>query len=106
MDYCEISYSMENNTYRTVLMDDLTNPYTMYLLDTNGNKYSAVTNELVSERLKMGIDQKTQITIKYYYPYGSTKELDKAVFSKVINNFETYDTLRDIGQYYSIEVEL
>lgn len=109
MDYCEISYDMENNTYRTVLMDDLSNPYTMYLVDSDENKYSADTSKLVSERLKMGIDQKTHVNIKYYCAYGSTKEIDKAVFSKVVNNVETYDFLRDksqYGQYYSIDVQL
>ena len=109
VDYCEISFDITNNTYRTILMDDLSNPYTIYIEDNNGMKYSAYTNELVSERLKLGINQSTQVNIRFYSKYSSSKKIKKVVFSKVINNFETYESVKEksqYNQYYAIEVKL
>lgn len=109
VDYCEISFDITNNTYRTILMDDLSNPYTIYIEDNNGMKYSAYTNELVSERLKLGINQSTQVNIRFYSKYSSSKKIKKVVFSKVINNFETYEAVKEknqYNQYYAIEVKI
>lgn len=109
IDYCEISFDIKNNTYRTILLDDLSNPYTMYLEDNNGIKYFANTNEIAPERLKLGIYQSTQINIKFYSKYSSSKKLSKVVFSSVVNNFETYNSLKDksiYNQYYSIDVKI
>lgn len=107
MDYYEVSFNITNNTYRTILMDDLSNPYTIYIEDDNGMKYYAYTNELVSERLKLGINQSTQVNIKFYSKYSSSKKIKKVVFSKVINNVETYESVKEksqYNQYYAIEV--
>lgn len=109
VDYCEISFNITNNTYRTILMDDLSNPYTIYIEDNNGMKYYAYTNELVTERLKLGINQSTQTNIKFYSKYSSSKKIKKAVFSKVINNVETYESVKEksqYNQYYAIEVKI
>ena len=109
MDFITYTFDVKNNSYRTILLDDLINIDTMYIQDSKGVKYSAYTHEITQEKLNLGISQEKKIDIKYYSRYSSSKDITKIVFSKVINDYEKYGSLKDknkYGNYLTIEVEV
>lgn len=105
MDYCEIQYDVKNNTDRTILLDDLVNPYTIYIKDENNNQYSADTGKLTQERLKLVQKQEKQIKIKYYSGYISTKTINNITFSKVINDYDSFEQ-GNYNQYFTISMSI
>lgn len=105
MDYCEIQYDVKNNTDKTVLLDDLSNPYTIYIKDENDNQYSADTGKLTEERLKLVQTQEKQIKIKYYSGYISTKTINNITFSKVINDYDSF-AQDNYNQYFTISMSI
>lgn len=105
MDYCEIQYDVKNGTEQTVLLDDLSIPYTIYIKDTEDNKYSADTGILTQERLKLVQTQEKQIKIKYYSGYISTKTISNITFSKVINDYDAFNQ-ENYDQYFEISMNV
>ena len=57
MDFCIYTFDVKNNSYRTILLDDLTNIDSMHIQDSNGVNYSAYTHEITQERLNLGVLQ-------------------------------------------------
>ena len=109
MDFVTYTFDVKNKSYRTILLDDLVNMDTMYVQDSNGVKYLAITNEISQEKLKLGLSQEKKIDIKYYSRYSSNKDIKKIVFSNIITDYGTYKNLRDknkYGKYLTIEVEV
>lgn len=109
MDYSLYTFEVINDSYRTILLDDLTNIDNLYIEDNNGIKYSAYTHELTQENLKLGVSQKKRVDIKYYSKYGSTKKISGVCFSKIIYDYEKYESLKFKSQYndfYTINVKI
>lgn len=109
MDFCIYTFDVKNNSYRTILLDDLTNINSMYIQDSNSVNYSAYTHEITQERLNLGVSQEKKIDIKYYSKYSSSKDIKKIFFSNVINDYERYGSLKDknkYGKYLTIGIEL
>lgn len=108
-DYTIYTFEVENDSNRTILLDDLSDIDTMYLETNNGVKYSSYSHELTQEQLKIGISEKKKISIKYYSKYVSTKKIDKVVFSKVISDYEKFKNLNNKGQfdnYFLLEIDI
>lgn len=103
-DYAIYTFEITNNSNRTILLDDLSNIDTVYLETKNGIKYSSYSHELTQEQLKIGVSEKKKISIKYYSKYTLNKKIDKAVFSKVILDYEKFKNLNNKSQFdnYSI----
>ena len=78
---------MQNNTNNTILLDDKINTDNMYIEDDNGNQYTAYIHELSDAQLTLTPGETKEITIKYYSRYGSTKNINKVVFNKIILNY-------------------
>lgn len=99
MDYCVYTFEIKNDSYRTILLDDLSNIDTLYLKDTKNVRYSAYTHELTQESLKLGVSQTKKVDIKYYSKYNSSKRISNICFSSVIYDYEKYENLRYKDQY-------
>ena len=89
MDYETYTYSVTNNTNKTILLDDKEDTANMYLEDENGNTYTAYIHELSDAELMITPGETKEITIKYYNKYGTTKNIKNIVFNKIILNYNT-----------------
>ena len=87
MDYETYTFNVTNNTNNTILLDDKINTDNMYIEDDNGNQYTAYIHELSDAQLTLTPGETKEITIKYYSRYGSTKNINKVVFNKIILNY-------------------
>lgn len=107
MDYTTYVFEITNNSYRTILLDELKNIDSMYIQDDNKVKYPSYTHELSLGELQINSGEKRKVKIKYYSKYSSAKRITNIVFSKVILDYESYSSLRDkssYGNYYTFEI--
>ena len=102
MDYQTYTYKVTNNTNKTILLDDKNNTDNMYIEDENGNEYTAYIHELSEAQLTVTPGESKEITIKYYNRYGSTKNISRVVFNKIILNYNE----AAVKQTASIEIEI
>lgn len=99
MDYEEYTIEITNNSNVTILLDDGANVESMYIRDDNGNHYPAYTHEINSAELEVSPRETKEITIKYYSKYGSSKDINRLVFSRMILNYEAYEIFENKSLY-------
>lgn len=88
MDYEEYTIKLTNKQPYTIQLDNLSNSDTLYLEDSNGQKYPYYNHELAESLLIVQAGQTREITIKFYNPYVSNREIQSIVFSNMIINKE------------------
>lgn len=109
MDYQYYKIKVTNNSENTILLDDGVSIEAMYIEDVNGNRYSAYTHELNEGQLMVSPRETKELKIRYYSRYGSEKEINKVVFSRMILNNETYTTFQNKSlyrDYANFEIEI
>ena len=74
----------------------------MYIEDQNGVRYTAYIHEISDAELVIGTKQTREITIKYYNKYGSTKEIKRIGFSRIILN----NNVNEARKYGELQIEL
>lgn len=99
MDYQKYKIKITNNSDNTIVLDDGVNIEAMYIEDDNGIQYAAYTHELSKAQLTINPRETRELEIKYYCRYGSEKQIDKLVFSRMILDNETYVTLQNKSFY-------
>lgn len=84
MNYETYTFEVINSSGCSVILGDLDTEYTTYLVDENNNKYTAYLHELSSAQLKINVGQtSSDIEIKYYNKYSSSKEIEYILFNNV-----------------------
>ena len=94
------NFTIENNNDFSIILDELTDVHSMYLLLENKTKDYAHVNELSQEQLKIKAREIKNLNIKYYSRYVSNKGIKSIVFEKAHKNFIGE------GKYEVIEIEL
>ena len=102
MDYQEYTYEIKNNSKNTILLDNRRYIDSMCLEDENNISYSAITNELSEDELKILPNETKTVKIKYYSKFSSSKNIKYVVFSRVILNY----TIGENNNYESIKIQL
>lgn len=90
-DYEEYTIKVKNDKDKTIRLDTVQSPKTLYLEDEKGVKYNYYSNELADSMLTIESGHVKEITIKFYSTYTSTKKIRRIVFSnlKVIDGYAT-----------------
>ena len=99
MDYEKYTIEITNNSNTTILLDDRANVEAMYISDENDIHYPAYTHEINNADLQVNPRETKEITIKYYNKYGSTKNINKLAFSRMILNYEAYEIFENKNLY-------
>lgn len=102
MDYQTYTYKIVNNSDNEILLDDKLDGNSMYIEDQNGVRYTAYIHEISDAELVIGTKQTREITIKYYNKYGSTKEIKRIGFSRIILN----NNVNEARKYGELQIEL
>lgn len=97
MDYEEYEIKVTNNTEGTILLDQLLDTDSIYLVDNNKTKHIAYSNEIVKDDLKIYKGHTKTIKIKFDNPYISGRKIKTLCFSNVvlkydINNKASFET--------------
>lgn len=109
MDYTEYTFEVINNSFRPIVLDGLEYLDSLYLEDDNNVKYSCYTHEMSLERLKVNPEDKKTVRIKFFNKYSSSKKITKAVFSKLVLDYDAYASIvnkKNYDNYYRFEVEV
>mgnify|MGYP000526651255 FL=1 len=93
-DYEEYTIKVKNDKDKTIQLDTIQSPKTLYLEDEKGVKYNYYSNELTDSMLTIEAGHSKEMTIKFYSTYISSKKIRNIVFSnlKVIDG-EKVETL-------------
>lgn len=102
IDYEEYNFEIENLSSKTVVIDSLQKIGTMYLKDSNGNKYNAYAHEIFEQDLEIKTKQKTNISIKYAKTYTSKSNIESITFKNIILDYIEYKNTEDKEQFEKI----
>lgn len=88
-DYEEYTIKVKNDKDKTIQLDTIQSPKTLYLEDEKGVKYNYYSNELADSMLTIEAGHSKEMTIKFYSTYTSSKKIRRIVFSnlKVIDGY-------------------
>lgn len=108
MNYEKYNLIVENNSENTILLGDIKNPKSIYLLNDKDSKYYFYNNEISTDKLIIQSKYKNSITIKFMNAYNSTYKNKSLVFSNMIMNYDEYKILENKENYktYKYEVKL
>lgn len=81
MKYEKYYLEITNNGENDVLLDDLKNTSTLYLLDTNNIKYTMTSDELTKEQIYIRKGATMNMSIKFTNSYTVNRVLKNIVFS-------------------------
>lgn len=88
-EYEEYTIKVRNDKDKTIQLDTIQSPKTLYLEDEKGVKYNYYSNELTDSMLTIEAGHSKEMTIKFYSTYTSSKKIRRIVFSnlKVIDGY-------------------
>ena len=95
MDYEIYDIYVENNNDDRLILDNLTEDKTMYLIDTKGTKHYALKNEIDRNSLIIKGKSNKNITLKFDNPYIDGRKIKSINFGGIVIGFG----VRDIGAY-------
>lgn len=99
MDYKIYNLEVTNNTDKTILLDGLRDPKSIYIEDTNNVEYSSYNHELSEGELLVNNGSTQNISIRFYSSYVSTKTINTLVLSDVVTDYEEYNQTQDQDNY-------
>lgn len=88
IDYTEYEIEFDNERNYSILIDDLSDVDSMYIVDENDVHYSAYTNEIPSYNLSLDAGNKVNMKIKYSCKYSSTRKIKEMDFTRISLNYE------------------
>ena len=96
LEYEEYQIQIKNNTDAVILLDDLISDQTIKLIGDSGGAYTAYTNKLFKNRLKVNSGNAIILTIRFKKEASSNNKSKYIKFYKVIKNYDIYiqDTLK------------
>lgn len=87
MDYEEYHILVKNNTSNTILLGNIRDSRSIVLQDSNKVKYGVYNTELVERLLQVDPGLTTELKLKFFSSYVTSKEIDCLIFEKVNMNF-------------------
>ena len=87
MDYEIYNVSVKNVSDKEIILDDLQNDNTIYILDNSDIKHSAYSNELIKESLTIASKGTTNLKIKFANPYIQGRKIRSMTFSKAYSEY-------------------
>ena len=105
-DYEEITFTIRNNTDKTILLSEGINSNDICLIDNNKYEYNSMINEIPLDyfELQPGVERK--INIKFYKIYNLYRTVDKIYFKNIIMDKEMYQTNSDNVNKKKIEINI
>lgn len=103
MDYETYKFKIKNNSNKTIKLDSLNSTGTVYLKDSNNNKYKSAIHEVIEEEMIIDTKRTIELEIKFINPYMSSKDIKKIIFEDVILDYNKYikENIKD-----AIKIEL
>jgi len=91
MDYEIYDFKIENLSDKTIKVDSFDKTNTMYVEDSNGNKYNAQKHEILESDLEIRTNNEIKISIKYTNNYSLRTDIEQIVFENIILDYIKYE---------------
>ncbi len=95
IDYEIYSFKVENNTNKTIKLDSLESTGTIYLLDSNQNKYKAQMHEILESDILIREKHITEFAVKFSNQYSTRRNIRSINFSNLILDYDSYISIED-----------
>ena len=102
MDYSEYTIKIQNNTEKTILLDNGKRANNIYLLDANNVEEYANTGEIIYSNLRLIPREIKKYTFKFSNSYSNTRVMKYFVLKNVIMDYDEYDRTMDKNNYDNI----
>lgn len=99
MDYSEYTIKIQNNSDKTILLDNGKSADNIYLLDENNVKEYASTGEIIYSNLKLIPKETKKYSFKFSNSYSNTRIMRYFVLKNVIMDYDEYDKTIDKNNY-------
>ena len=109
MDYEIYDFNIENLSNKTIKMDTLKKIGTMYLKDSNDNKYNAQINEILEDELEIKTKHQFNLSIKFANRYSKRVRIESIVFENIILDYAKYkltENQKEFKEICKMEIEL
>lgn len=107
MEYEIYNIKMTNNSENKICLDTAEKSKNVYIQDESEVEYGVYNHELTQKQLVIQKGYTSNLSLKFYSNYVSTKKIKKLVFSNVILNYENYTNDKDnYNEYKKINIEL
>lgn len=104
MDYEIYTFDIKNKSENTIRLDSGKETDNIYLVDTEGTRYSALLHENTEEDLIIEPNKTKRITIKFSDGYQEGTVMDKIVFKDIVLNYNQYKSGEE-AKIEKIEIE-
>ena len=101
MDYEIYSFEIRNMTESKIKIDSREKTDNVYVVDKNGNKYSALLHENTEQEMVLEPNETKRINIKFSDTYREGIVINKIVFNDIVINYN-----EDNEQRGKIEMDL
>lgn len=105
-DYEEITFTIRNNTDKTILLSEGINSNDICLIDNNKYEYNSMINEIPLDYFELQPGVERTINIKFYKIYNLYRTVDKIYFKNIIMDKEMYQTNSDNVNKKKIEINI
>lgn len=105
-DYEEITFTIRNNTDKTILLSEGINSNDICLVDNNKSEYNSMINEIPLDYFELQPGVERTINIKFYKIYNLYRTVDKIYFKNIIMDKEMYQTNPDNVNKKKIEINI
>lgn len=88
--YEEYDLNITNNTYNTILLNNLENTESIKLISSAGVRYSAYTSKLFLKDLILNTNETQKITIRFKKQFSSENKSSKIMINGIIKDYDAY----------------
>lgn len=106
VEYEIYNITIQNNTQKTILLNDGTNANNFSLIGTNNSTFSSVISELPVSSLTLEPQYRKTINVKFNKVYMSVSKLDYMQITNIYLDKEQYDTKQENVEKTTIKINL
>lgn len=90
ISYEEYDLNITNNTYNTILLNNLENTESIKLISSSGVMYGAYTSKLFLKDLIINSNETQKITIRFKKQFSSENNSSKIMLNGIIKDYDAY----------------
>lgn len=109
MDYEKYNFNVFNNSEYSIMLGNVDNTESIYLLDKNNMKYYFFNNEISNNNLVIKPKYKQNLEIKFRSSYIKNKKINYICFSELVMDYSEYKKIDDKSNYddlYEFKVQV
>lgn len=106
MEYETYEVQIKNNSGEKIILDNLNQLGTMYLIDKKGTKHYSMNNEIIKDNLIVQNGDFSIASIKFDNPYIKDRVIDAIVFSNICIGYDEENGSKPVSDILKFEINI